>query len=75
MDNKSYPNRETSHNKNLIVWRRTDRTIHRENGPATIWEDGSIGWWWNDWPYPFNEWIKLVNLPDELAVELKLKYG
>lgn len=48
---------------------------HRTDGPAEIWPDNT-GWWYlNGKRYTFDEWYKLVDMSDEEAVMIKLKYG
>jgi len=47
---------------------------HNEIGPAVIWPDGHAAWWIDGINYTFNEWVTLVDLPDEEIFLLKMAY-
>jgi hypothetical protein len=32
-------------------WRSAEKLLHRENGPAVEWDDGSEDWWFNGVPH------------------------
>ena len=60
---------------NREVWIK-DAGRHRPDGPAVIYQDGSVSWWLNDKYYTFDEWLKInIELTDSQKVLLKLKYG
>ena len=50
-------------------------TIHRDDGPAVIFPDGIIEWWYDDDEYSFEMWCVHAEKTDEEIVQLKLKYG
>lgn len=54
-------------------WRLNNR-LHREDGPAVIFPDGSIEWWLNGNQCTFNRWLELSEVSDEEKAILKLEY-
>jgi len=56
------------------VW-RVKNVLHREDGPAVIWINGSKHWYLNNIEYSFEEWLKFTSISNEEKVFLRLKYG
>ena len=46
--------------------------VHRIDGPAVVWNNGTVEWWLDDMPYSFNEYVKLAKWTDKQIVEWKL---
>ena len=53
----------------------TNSSIHREDGPAVIFPDGIIEWWYDDDEYSFEIWCIHTEKTNEEIVQLKLQYG
>jgi len=51
------------------------RELHREDGPAIIWEDGTKNWFLNGMQYSFEKFLEKTSITDEEKVFLRLKYG
>ena len=50
--------------------------LHREEGPACIYNDGSVNWCLNGLTYPsFDEWCIELNKTDECKMLLRLQYA
>jgi hypothetical protein len=50
--------------------------LHREDGPAVIWQDGSKEWWLHDNRLSFDEWLEeTTGLTDEGKLMFKLEHG
>ena len=48
--------------------------FHREDGPALIYLDGDVEWWFNDYQLPFEYWCQATKKSEEEIVRLKLTY-
>jgi len=61
---------------NEITWYNAHEQMHREDGPAIIYDgSGDVEWWLNDAPYTFNEWCIALNKTDEQKMLLRLRYA
>ena len=47
---------------------------HREDGPAIERHDESLEWWILGRKISFNEWLDIINCPDEERIKRKLVY-
>jgi len=56
-------------------WYYKQGKIHREDGPALEYNDGTKHWWLNGNEYTFETWCKKINITDEEKVFLRLKYS
>jgi hypothetical protein len=65
------------HDDGEIFWYNKEGEVHREDGPAVIYPDGRVEWWWHDDEYPFYEWLEEtpLSLSDEEKLLLRLCYG
>jgi hypothetical protein len=68
MDN---PKIDASGNK---LWFQHDN-IHRDDGPAVEYANGSNEWYLHNKCLPFDEWIDKVDMSYEDKVMMKLQYG
>jgi len=57
-----------------VLWYETD-CLHRTDGPAVEWADGSCFWFLHGIRYSFSEWIKQANITPEQRTLLLLKWG
>ena len=57
-----------------IHWYNTTADIHKEDGPAVIYANGTSGWFFKGEHYSFNEWLKRTPIPDEQKLLLRLQY-
>ena len=48
--------------------------IHRVDGPAVLWEDGKVHWFFEGKELSLKEWARKTNIDDEKLVEYKFKY-
>ena len=46
--------------KDCTIWRNQNGKLHREDGPAISYKDGSKQWYLNEKLYPKNEFNKLI---------------
>jgi len=58
-----------------ISWFNEKGQWHREDGPASIFVDTSVEWFFNGVNYPFNQWCKIVGISEEYKMMLRLQYG
>jgi|TARA_R110000765_G_scaffold381040_1_gene472266 hypothetical protein len=57
-------------------WYNEEGSLHREDGPACIYDDGSVNWCLNGLTYPsFNAWCNKLNKTDEEKMMLRLRYA
>tara|TARA_R110002124_G_scaffold19674_1_gene78501 strand:+ start:147 stop:422 length:276 start_codon:yes stop_codon:yes gene_type:complete len=57
------------------IWFNDAGGLHREEGPACIYNDGSVNWCLNGLTYPsFDEWCIESNKTDEQKMLLRLQY-
>ena len=54
---------------------KNEKNLHCIDGPAVIWADGTVEFWFFGFPYGFKEWCKRTELSEEEAAILKMKYG
>ena len=59
--------------ENCKMW-YVDGKLHREDGPALIYLDGDVEWWFNDYQLPFEYWCQATKKSEEEIVRLKLTY-
>ena len=53
-----------------------DGHLHRSDGPAVVYQGGSMGWWWYNEEYDFEKWLEANDeISDSKKLFLKLKYG
>lgn len=49
---------------------------HRADGPAVVYLNGDIQWWFKDQMFPnFKDWCCCANITDEERLMIKLQYG
>ena len=64
-----------------VYWYNEEGDIHREDGPAVVWEPPSAyaasytAWWLDGKEFKFDEWIKLTPISDEQKMLLRLRYA
>ena len=57
-------------------WFNDGGWLHRVDGPACIYNDGSVNWCLNGLTYPsFDEWCIELNKTDEEKMMLRLRYA
>ena len=56
------------YNDGFKIWCLNGK-LHREDGPAVEWADGSKYWWLNDTQYTEAEWKAKLNPVKELSVK------
>jgi len=49
--------------------------LHREDGPAVIYNNGSFLWFLNNVRFSFKKWCEKLNKTDEEIIFLRIKYG
>jgi hypothetical protein len=57
-----------------IQWYNDEGRSHREDGPAVILRDGTLGWFCHGTRFSFSLWCRRLNIPDEQKVLLRLQY-
>ena len=57
-----------------MVWYKHGK-IHRESGPAVIFKNNDVSFYYEHKWYIFHEWIDIVSLSEELKMELMLSYA
>jgi hypothetical protein len=56
-------------------WLLNDK-IHRSDGPAAEYTDGTFSWYLDGTKYEFNEWLdQHPDMADDEKVMMKLQYG
>jgi len=58
-----------------ILWYNEFGELHRDDGPATVYPDGKIDWYWEDDYHTFNTWLMIATISDEQKMMLRLQYG
>lgn len=49
-----------------------DGVLHRENGPAIVYSNDEVSFYYHGENLKFSEWVKLVDITEEKATELFL---
>jgi hypothetical protein len=58
------------------IWFNDAGGLHKVDGPACIYDDGSVNWCLNGLTYQsFDAWCTELNMPDEDRMMLRLQYG
>jgi hypothetical protein len=66
----------TYYSVSTTLERAINDQLHREDGPAVIWQDGSKEWFLHNERLSFDEWLKRTpGLTDEGKVMMKLEHG
>jgi hypothetical protein len=66
----------TYYSVSTTLGREMGDPLHREDGPAVIWQDGSKEWFLHDERLTFNDWLERTpGLTDEEKVMIKLEHG
>lgn len=63
---------------NRIEWRQDSvrgAYLHRTDGPAIEWFDGTVEWYLEDIELTFKQWLTILDVPREEKVLLKMQWG
>lgn len=65
---------EITFSDGVITWYKHNK-LHREDGPASIYPDGTVFWYFDGLICTFNHWCVLAMVSPRLKFDLMMQYG